>query len=240
MYQQKADSIFVSELLQPADDFIIAGVAVRLSADLPNFLKGIHDYQSCVRMLFEKQLQLIFQTAPDLLCAGGKVEFLCAVHSEHPEHPILQPLVIVLQSQIEDCAFVNGIIPQRLPGADVVSKLGNQKGFADFWRTRQEIGSGVEQTVDDRRPAGIRRFIEFTECYGMEVGGIGNSVKPALNLLKIFFGNFIRVIDFGCLTCYNADRVIEDRLFPVCANRRNRNSRFSFLIDHPCPPSFLP
>ena len=112
-------------------------------------------------MLLEKQLQLIFQTVADLLCAGCEVEFFCAVHPEHTEHPILQPLVIVLQSQIEDCAFVNGIIPQRLPGADVVSKLCNQKGFTDLGCTCQQIGSGVEQTVDDWRPAGVGGFVQF-------------------------------------------------------------------------------
>ena len=126
MHQQQADSVFVSELFQLADDFIIAGVAVSVTAQLTHLLQRVHDYQSCVRMLFEKQLQLIFQTAADLFGAGGKVEFFCAVHSKHTEHPILQPFVIIFQRKIEDGTFPDGVIPQRLTGADVVSKLGKR------------------------------------------------------------------------------------------------------------------
>ena len=134
-------------------------------------------------MLFEKQLQLIFQTVADLFGTSGKVEFFCAVHPEHSEHPILQPLVVILQRQIEDGAFPDRIIPQRLPGADVVSKLGNQKGLANLGRACQEIGSGVEQTVDDRRPDGV--------------GGIVEPVIESLKFQKIFLRNFAGGIDFA-------------------------------------------
>ena len=45
-------------------------------------------------------------------------------------------------------------------------------------------------------------------------------------------------VDFITVGCYNLSRVIGDRLFPVCANRRIRNSRFSFYISHQIPPSY--
>ena len=50
---------------------------------------------------------------------------------------------------------MNGIIPQRSPGADVVGELGNQKRLSNLGRTCKKIRSGVEQTVDDRRSAGV-------------------------------------------------------------------------------------
>ena len=71
----------------------------------------------------------------------------------------------------------------------------------------------------------------------MEVGGIVEPVIEPLKFQIIFLRNFIRVIDFVFITCYNAGRVIGDRLFPVCANRRNRNSRFYFLIEQTYPPA---
>ena len=35
------------------------------------------------------------------------MEMLCAFHTEHPEHPILQTLVIIFQGQIQDSAFLH-------------------------------------------------------------------------------------------------------------------------------------
>lgn len=40
---QDADPVLVGKLLEPADDLIVGGIAVSLTAHLPDFLKGIHD-----------------------------------------------------------------------------------------------------------------------------------------------------------------------------------------------------
>ena len=43
MNGQYADTMFVRKLLELADDFIVAGIAVCLASHLPDFLHGVND-----------------------------------------------------------------------------------------------------------------------------------------------------------------------------------------------------
>ena len=56
---QNADAVLVGKLLEPTDDLIIAGVAVRLAADFPDFLHGVNDNEFGVGMFSHEVLKLL-------------------------------------------------------------------------------------------------------------------------------------------------------------------------------------
>ncbi len=53
-----------------------------------------------VGMLPHKFVKLFIQAVAKLFGIGGEVELVCFLHTEHSEHPLLQPLVIVLQGKV--------------------------------------------------------------------------------------------------------------------------------------------
>ena len=94
---QDADAISVSKLLQLADHFIVAGVAVTVAYRFPDFLQGIHDNEFGIAVFPHELFQLFTQAAADHLSVGGEVEGVCPFHPEHSEHPALQPALVILQ-----------------------------------------------------------------------------------------------------------------------------------------------
>ena len=97
---QNTDAMLVGKLFEPADDFIIAGVAVCLTANLTDFLHGVYDDELGVGMLVYKELKLFIQTVSDFICRRCEVEIAAVLHTVHHKHSALDSLIIVLQCEI--------------------------------------------------------------------------------------------------------------------------------------------
>ena len=95
------------------------------------------------------------------------------------------------------------IIPERLSGADVVSKLCHEKRLTYLWCTGKQIGAGVEQTVYDGRPALIYRFIQIIHGNRVQICRVVHSLHLTVDFFKIFRRIFVGVIDFRAFGCYN-------------------------------------
>lgn len=121
--QQETDVVGICQLLQAGDHIVIAGVAV-FSGHLPDFLEGIRDYQDGVRVFSQEVLQLLVQVLPHLPGMGGKVQVVTAFHAEHPGHTLLEPLLVILQCQVQDGAAMNPTAPEIGAGTDPVGNLG--------------------------------------------------------------------------------------------------------------------
>ena len=112
---QDANAISVSKLLQLADYLIVAGVAVTIAHCLPDLLQGIHDNQLGITVFPNKLFQLFIQAAADYLSVGGEVDGACPLHSEHSEHPALQPALIIFQGKIEHGSLVDFVAHKSCP-----------------------------------------------------------------------------------------------------------------------------
>lgn len=108
---ENTDAMPVCELLEPADDFIIAGVAVSLTTDFTDFLHGINYDELGIGMLPDKEIKLFIESVADLICHRCKVEFFTILHAVHHKHSALDSLVIVLQSKVEYRTLVDFIFP---------------------------------------------------------------------------------------------------------------------------------
>ena len=93
---QNADAVLVGKLLEPTDDLIIAGVAVRLAADFPDFLHGVNDNEFGVGMFSHEVLKLLVQPVSNLARRSCKVQPVGVVDAVHHEHTALDALKIVL------------------------------------------------------------------------------------------------------------------------------------------------
>ena len=124
---QNADAVLVGKLLEPTDDLIIAGVAVRLAADFPDFLHGVNDNESGVGMLPHKTLKLLVQPVSNLARRGCKVQPVGVVDAVHHEHTALDALKIVLQGKVQHRTGMDFVVPQRFAGADMIGNLRHQK-----------------------------------------------------------------------------------------------------------------
>ena len=73
-----------------------------LDADssFPDFLQGINDNQSGVRMLRYKAIKLFVKPCAELLGASCEVEGICTLYSEHTGQTLLQASVIILQGKV--------------------------------------------------------------------------------------------------------------------------------------------
>lgn len=80
-------------------------------------------------------LELTVQPFAHIFCVSGKMQIVYAIHTEHPRQLLLQPRIIVLQCEIEDRAFVNGVLPQRNTTAHMLAELRHKEGFTDLWRS---------------------------------------------------------------------------------------------------------
>ena len=93
---QNTDAVSVGKLLELADDFIITGIAVRLTADFSDFLHGVDDNEFGVGMLAHKVLKLLVQPVSDLARRSCKVQPVSVVDPVHHKHPALDALKIIL------------------------------------------------------------------------------------------------------------------------------------------------
>ena len=119
--------MLVGKLLELADDLIIAGVAVSLAADFPDFLHGVDDNESGVGMLPHEILKLLVQSISDFARRSCKVQPVGVVDAVHHKHSTLDALKIVLQRKVQHRAGVDFIAPQRLASADMIGDLRHQK-----------------------------------------------------------------------------------------------------------------
>ena len=119
--------MIIGKLLEPADDLIIAGVAVRLAADIADFLHGVDDNEFGVGVFPHEILKLLVQPVSDLARSGCKVQPIGVVDAVHHKHPALDTLKIVLQGKVQHRTGVDFVAPQPLPCADMVGKLRYQK-----------------------------------------------------------------------------------------------------------------
>ena len=106
---QNADAVLVGKLLEPTDDLIIAGVAVRLAADLADFLHGVNDNEFGVGMFPHDVLKLLVQPVSNLACRSCKVQPVGVVDAVHHEHTALDALKIILQRKVQHCAGIGGL-----------------------------------------------------------------------------------------------------------------------------------
>ena len=150
---QHADTVLICKLFELADDLIVAGVAVRFAAHLPDFLHGVNDNEFGVRVFPHEVFQLLVQTVSDFSGSGGKMEIRGIVYAIHHKHPVLDALEVILQRKVEDGSLVDFAAPQLLPGADMVGNLRHQKRLANLGRTSKEVRSRMEQIFNDGRAA---------------------------------------------------------------------------------------
>lgn len=74
----------------------------------------------------------------------------------------------------------------------MVGKLGHQEGLPDLRRSRKDIGSGVEQAIDDRRSALVGGLVQLRHGDGIQVVGVGLAAHPPCLFLQIF----LKWVDF--------------------------------------------
>ena len=112
-------------------------------------------------MLPDESFQLLVKSLAYGLGLRCEVEIAGFLHPEHPGEPPLQPGVIILQRQIEDCALMHLVLPQRKPHRHMVGKLPHEEGLPHLGRTYEEVGATVQQVVHDGFPRWIHRVIQF-------------------------------------------------------------------------------
>ena len=124
---QDTDTVLVGKLLEFADDLIIAGVAVCLTADFADFLHGVDDNEFGVGMLAHEILKLLVQPVSDLARSGCKVQPVGVVDAVHHEHTALDALKIIFQSEVQHRAGMDFAAPQGFSRADMIGDLRHQK-----------------------------------------------------------------------------------------------------------------
>ena len=100
VYQKQTDSQLFGKRFQFADNLIIAGIAAFFVSGFPNLLQRVDNNKVCIRVFPAKGLDLLVKSAAQRLCCIGKVERGRNICTEHTIKPLLQSLLIVLQSQI--------------------------------------------------------------------------------------------------------------------------------------------
>ena len=161
MNHQQADAVPVAESFQFGHDFVVAGVAVSVTADLPHLLQGVDDDEPYIRVLPDESFQLLVKSLAHGLSLRCEVEIAGLLYPEHPGEPPLQPGVIVLQCKVEDGALMHLVLPQRKPHRHMVGKLPHEEGLAHLGRTYEEVGATVQQVVHNRFTGWIYRVVQF-------------------------------------------------------------------------------
>ena len=127
MDDQNTDAMPVSKLFESADDFVIAGIAVRLTANLANFLHGIYDDEFAIGMLVYEEFKLFVKPISDFARCRCEIETAAVLHAVHHEHTVLDSLIIVLQRKIQHRSLMHFVIPQLFSCADVICNLRYQE-----------------------------------------------------------------------------------------------------------------
>ena len=200
---QHTDTVLIGKLLNLANDFIITGVAVRLSTNFPNLLHGINNNEIGVRVFSYEVFQLFIQSISNLSGSSGKVKVGCILYTVHHKHTALDTLKIIFQRKVEDCSLMDFIFPQILSGTDMVGDLSHHKGLTDFWCPCKDICPSIEQPLDNGRSAGITCLKKLCQGNGMQITGIGEPLHSSAHFLKAFFGIFSGIIDFRIGSGYN-------------------------------------
>ena len=149
--------------------------------------------------------ELVLQSFIEMSGIGGKVQFLRTVRSEHAVHTALEPLVVVLQREIQHRSLVHLITPKRQAGAHMKRELRHEKRLSDFRRAGKKVGACKEQAVDDGRPALEDCFVEIVHGDGVEIMWIVHSIEP-LKITKPLPHDIIRLV-FVWLVCYTCCRI---------------------------------
>ena len=200
---QHTNTMLIGKLLDSANDFIIAGVAVCLSANLSNLLHGIDDNEIGVRVLPHEVFQLFIQSISNPSGSSSKVKVGCILYTVHHKHAALDTLKIIFQCKVEDCSLMDFIAPQILPGTDMVGDLSHHKGLADFGCPCKDICSSKEQPFDNGWSAGIICLEKLCQGNGMQITGIGEPLHSSAHFVKAFLGIFSGIIDFQIRSGYN-------------------------------------
>ena len=153
MDKKQTDTIAIRQRFQPGDDLIIVGVAVVVPADLTHLLKGVNDDKGSVWVLPQKIGELFIQATAELTGRNREEQALIFCRAEHPVRALLQAPIVILKCKIQHRTFVDGIIPQRRAGADMIGKLGHQEAFSQLRSADKKISTSVEQTVHKGRLA---------------------------------------------------------------------------------------
>ncbi len=85
MHQQESDASLIGKVFQLANDFLITGIAVLITAGFSDFLQSVNDNQPGIFVLRNEAIQLFVKPCTELLGTSCKVEVICALHSEHTE-----------------------------------------------------------------------------------------------------------------------------------------------------------
>ena len=83
---------------------------------------------------------------------------MLAVLLRHLRQSLLQSLISVLQSKVQNCPLPGREAEKLLSHAHLIGHLQDEKGLTNFWRTGEEIRPRRQQSVDDRRTDGKTCF----------------------------------------------------------------------------------
>ena len=142
--------IAVGNSLQPSHNIVVTAVAEIRSANLTHPFQSVDDDQAGVGMLFHKAANLFYQPAICCLTLGSEIQVFSSFLTKHPVQPPLQSGVVILQCKVKNARFSHLIVPKRHSGTDLIGKLHHQKALAHLWGTGQQIGSPIEQTINQR------------------------------------------------------------------------------------------
>ncbi len=167
---EQTEVVFVAERLEPTDNLIIVGVIVFVASDFPNLLQGVHDHQSGFGMMGKKRFKLIEQPAAKRHGLRRKMQVWRIFRTEHLVQAFLDAGVVIFKGEIQHFARMHVILPKGNSRRDMIAELRHEEGFSDLRRADEQIGSGVEQTVDDGGFRGLGRVVKFR--HGKRVQGV--------------------------------------------------------------------
>ena len=193
---QHTDTMLICELLDPADDLIVAYVAVCLIANLSNLLHGVNDDELGIRVLPHEIFQLFVQSVPNFPGNGGKVEIGGIIHAVHHKHPTLDALEIILQRKVQNRSLMDLVTSQILPGTDMVGNLGHQERLADFGCSGKDICSCIEQPFHHRWPALISGLEQLRHGERMQVSRVCHALYLAVHFFQALLGIYNFIVDF--------------------------------------------
>ena len=88
----------------------------------------------------------------------------------------------------------------------MISKLRHEERLAHLGRSGKQIGAGVEQTVNDGRPALIYGFIQLIHGDCMQICRVVKAVQLTAQFFKIFWRIFYLILDFRRRGIYATNR----------------------------------
>ena len=154
----------VRQRFENADVPVVAGIGIGLIARSPDALESVNDHQTGGRMLFEELLDLLHQSAVELLRHHGEVQRRRRVLGEIKE-PALDALEAVLQTEIENFAGSCGEDLERFALCGAEAQPQGQLGLADLWCSRQQVESLGQQVFHDEGEGGVGDTLQSVSVY---------------------------------------------------------------------------